>query len=76
MKGSIAAMLVATEKFLKLNPVHTGSIAFLITSDEEGPFINGTTKVIDICCGYDRQLLHGTYRIIAAGGSGIFPDPD
>lgn len=47
MKGSLAAMLVATENFVKANPEHTGSIAFLITSDEEGPFINGTTKVID-----------------------------
>jgi succinyl-diaminopimelate desuccinylase len=47
MKGSLASMLVATEKFVKANPEHTGSIAFLITSDEEGPFINGTTKVID-----------------------------
>lgn len=47
MKGSLAAMLVATEKFVKTNPLHNGSIAFLITSDEEGPFINGTTKVID-----------------------------
>ncbi|MGK0306682.1 MAG: succinyl-diaminopimelate desuccinylase [Gammaproteobacteria bacterium] len=47
MKGSLAAMLVATENFVKANPLHKGSIAFLITSDEEGPFINGTTKVID-----------------------------
>lgn len=47
MKGSLAAMLVATETFVKANPQHKGSIAFLITSDEEGPFINGTTKVID-----------------------------
>lgn len=47
MKGSLAAMLVATENFVKANPDHSGSIAFLITSDEEGPFINGTTKVID-----------------------------
>lgn len=47
MKGSLAAMLVATENFVKENPNHQGSIAFLITSDEEGPFINGTTKVID-----------------------------
>ncbi len=47
MKGSLAAMLVATEAFVKANPDHKGSIAFLITSDEEGPFINGTTKVID-----------------------------
>ncbi|MEP1383589.1 MAG: succinyl-diaminopimelate desuccinylase [Paraglaciecola sp.] len=47
MKGSLAAMLVATENFVKNNPDHKGSVAFLITSDEEGPFINGTTKVID-----------------------------
>ncbi|QLE85443.1 succinyl-diaminopimelate desuccinylase [Shewanella sp. Scap07] len=47
MKGSLAAMLVATERFVAKNPDHHGSIAFLITSDEEGPFINGTTRVID-----------------------------
>ncbi|SET32412.1 succinyl-diaminopimelate desuccinylase [Thalassotalea agarivorans] len=47
MKGSLAAMLVATERFVKDYPDHKGSIAFLITSDEEGPFINGTTRVID-----------------------------
>lgn len=47
MKGSLAAMVVATEKFVNDYPDHQGSIAFLITSDEEGPFINGTTRVID-----------------------------
>ncbi|WP_448211494.1 succinyl-diaminopimelate desuccinylase [Colwellia sp. MEBiC06753] len=47
MKGSLAAMLVATERFVKDHPNHKGSIAYLITSDEEGPFINGTTRVID-----------------------------
>ncbi|MDP5031230.1 MAG: succinyl-diaminopimelate desuccinylase [Paraglaciecola sp.] len=47
MKGSIAAMVVATQRFIQANPDHKGSIAYLITSDEEGPFINGTTKVID-----------------------------
>jgi len=47
MKGSLAAMLIATERFVKQYPDHNGSIAFLITSDEEGPFINGTTRVID-----------------------------
>ena len=47
MKGSLAAMLVATENFVSKHPDHKGSIAFLITSDEEGPFINGTTRVID-----------------------------
>lgn len=47
MKGSLAAMVVATERFIAKYPDHKGSIAFLITSDEEGPFINGTTRVID-----------------------------
>lgn len=47
MKGSLAAMLVATKNFVEQHPDHKGSIAFLITSDEEGPFINGTTRVID-----------------------------
>jgi succinyl-diaminopimelate desuccinylase len=47
MKGSLAAMLVATKRFVETHPTHKGSIAFLITSDEEGPFINGTTRVVD-----------------------------
>lgn len=47
MKGSLAAMIVATERFLAQNPALTGDIAFLITSDEEGPFINGTKRVIE-----------------------------
>ncbi|MGL5556034.1 MAG: M20/M25/M40 family metallo-hydrolase, partial [Aeromonas veronii] len=47
MKGSLAAMVVAVERFVAEHPNHAGSIAFLITSDEEGPFINGTTRVID-----------------------------
>lgn len=47
MKGSLAAMLVATREFVRDYPDHKGSIAYLITSDEEGPFINGTTRVVD-----------------------------
>ena len=46
MKSSIAAMAVACKKFVASHPTHKGSIAFLITSDEEGPAINGTVKVI------------------------------
>ena len=38
---------MALENFIAANPDHHGSIALLITSDEEGPFINGTTRVID-----------------------------
>jgi len=48
MKGSLAAMIVATERFLAKNPELSGDIAFLITSDEEGPFINGTKRVIEV----------------------------
>lgn len=47
MKGSIASFLVAVENFVNQHADHEGSIALLITSDEEGPFINGTTRVID-----------------------------
>ncbi|MDO6681229.1 MULTISPECIES: succinyl-diaminopimelate desuccinylase [unclassified Oceanobacter] len=47
MKGSLAAMVVAVENFTAKHPDHTGSIAFLITSDEEGPAHNGTVKVIE-----------------------------
>ena len=47
MKGSLAAMLTATERFVSNHPDHKGSIAFLITSDEEGPAKNGTVKVVE-----------------------------
>jgi len=47
MKGSIAAMMAATERFVKNHPDHKGSIAYLITADEEGPAVNGTVKVIE-----------------------------
>ena len=47
MKGSLAAMLVAAERFVAKHPTHKGSIAFLITSDEEGPATEGTVKVVE-----------------------------
>ena len=47
MKGSVAAFTVACERFLQKHPDHKGSIAYLITSDEEGPAHNGTVKVIE-----------------------------
>jgi succinyl-diaminopimelate desuccinylase len=47
MKGSLAAMLTACEAFLARHPRHQGSIGFLITSDEEGPSVNGTVKVVE-----------------------------
>jgi len=47
MKASLAAMLSATEEFIAKNPEHPGSIAFLITSDEEGRARDGTKKVME-----------------------------
>jgi succinyl-diaminopimelate desuccinylase len=47
MKGSIAAFLTAVEAFLAEHPDHPGSIAWLITSDEEGPAVDGTVKVVE-----------------------------
>ena len=47
MKGSLAAMLDASERFVKDYPDHKGTIGYLITSDEEGPAVNGTVKVCE-----------------------------
>ncbi len=47
MKTSIAAMIVAVEEFVATVPAHPGSVAFLLTSDEEGPAVDGTVKVCD-----------------------------
>jgi succinyl-diaminopimelate desuccinylase len=48
MKGSLAAMVTATERFVARHPDHRGSIAYLITSDEEGPAVDGTVRVIEL----------------------------
>jgi succinyl-diaminopimelate desuccinylase len=47
MKASLAAMVVAVEQLLASQPDHAGRIAFLLTSDEEGPSVDGTVKVCD-----------------------------
>jgi succinyl-diaminopimelate desuccinylase len=47
MKSSIAAFVVAVETFVAERPNHSGSIAFLLTSDEEGPSVDGTVKVVE-----------------------------
>jgi succinyl-diaminopimelate desuccinylase len=46
MKSSIAAFVIAAENFLKERPNHSGSIALLLTSDEEGPAVDGSAKVV------------------------------
>ncbi len=47
MKTGIAAFVTAVERFMARDPDHVGTMALLITSDEEGPAINGTRKVVD-----------------------------
>jgi succinyl-diaminopimelate desuccinylase len=47
MKTSIAAFAVAAERFVAAHPAHPGSVALLVTSDEEGPSVDGTVRVVD-----------------------------
>ena len=47
MKTSLAAMVVAAEEFVAAHPAHAGRLAFLLTSDEEGPSVDGTVRVVD-----------------------------
>jgi succinyl-diaminopimelate desuccinylase len=56
MKGSIAAMVTACERFLADHKVHNGSIAFLITSDEEGEAVDGTVRVIEQLSGRGEHI--------------------
>lgn len=56
MKGSLAAMVVAIERFVAAHPAHRGSIALLITSDEEGPATEGTVKVVETLVARNEQV--------------------
>lgn len=56
MKGSLAAMLTATRNFINSHPDHNGSIAFLITSDEEGPAKDGTVRVVETLQARDEKI--------------------
>ena len=47
MKSSLAAFVLAAEAFVRERPKHSGSIAFLLTSDEEGPSIDGTARIVE-----------------------------
>ncbi|HEY1726699.1 MAG TPA: succinyl-diaminopimelate desuccinylase [Steroidobacteraceae bacterium] len=47
MKSGLAAMLTAAESFISERPTHRGALAFLITSDEEGPSVDGTRRVME-----------------------------
>jgi succinyl-diaminopimelate desuccinylase len=48
MKSGLAAMVTASEAFVGRHPAHRGTIAFLITSDEEGPSVDGTRRVVEV----------------------------
>jgi len=56
MKGSLAAMITAVEDFVSAKPDHPGSIAFLITSDEEGPARDGTVRVVEVLEGRGEKI--------------------
>ena len=56
MKSSIAAFVTACERFVAEHPDHQGSIALLITSDEEGDALDGTTKVVDVLKARDEFI--------------------
>ena len=48
MKGSVAAMVTALERFVDRHPEHRGSVVLLVTSDEEGPSVNGIRRVVEV----------------------------
>lgn len=56
MKGSLAAMVIAAERFVAAHPDHQGRLAFLITSDEEASAVNGTVKVVDALMARNERL--------------------
>jgi succinyl-diaminopimelate desuccinylase len=56
MKGSLAAMIVACEEFVAEHPNHPGRIGFLITSDEEGPAVDGTVKVLEYLAQQNKAI--------------------
>jgi succinyl-diaminopimelate desuccinylase len=56
MKGSIAAFVTATERFVAAHPQHRGSIALLLTSDEEGVAVDGTVRVVEALQARNERL--------------------
>ena len=80
MKTSLAAMVVAAEEFIAAAPAHKGSLAFLLTSDEEGPALDGTVKVcaalsargerIDCCIVGEPTCVHALGDMIKNGRRG------
>ncbi|HBE93671.1 MAG TPA: succinyl-diaminopimelate desuccinylase [Gammaproteobacteria bacterium] len=66
MKSSIAAFVTAIESFMADNPDHKGTVGLLITSDEEGPAIDGTVKVMEHL---NNQDIHIDYCIVGEPSS-------
>jgi succinyl-diaminopimelate desuccinylase len=56
MKSALAAMVTATERFLARHPDHRGTLAFLFTSDEEGPAVDGTRRVMQVLEGRGEKI--------------------
>ena len=56
MKGSVAAMVTALERFVGRRPAHDGSVALLVTSDEEGPSVNGVRRVMETLGGRGERI--------------------
>ena len=56
MKGSLASMIIASEEFIKVHDRHKGSIAFLITSDEEGPAVEGTVAILEYLASNNEKI--------------------
>ena len=68
MKGGVAAMVVAAERFVQHHPDHDGSIAFLLTSDEEGVAVDGTVKVIETLEAREEKI---NYAIVGEPSSRV-----
>ena len=56
MKSALAAMVTATERFVARHPDHRGTLAFLFTSDEEGPAVDGTRRVMQVLEGRGARI--------------------
>jgi succinyl-diaminopimelate desuccinylase len=56
MKTSIAAMVVAAEEFVRAAPGHAGAVAFMVTSDEEGPSVDGTVRLCEMLRARGQRL--------------------
>jgi succinyl-diaminopimelate desuccinylase len=56
MKSGLAAMITATEEFVGAHPEHKGTIAFLVTSDEEGPSVDGTKRVAETLAARGQRI--------------------